>query len=152
MTLQFELKNTLFEVVVGDINAQDLGIVVKEAAVGRYKPGQVEQEGGVIWVGGPVWGGGTRSENVVLERCYHQSLELARGVGERRIGFVSVGTGEGGFPIDRAVWIALNTAVRYLLEEHQDSFDLVRFVLADEGEMEVYRDPFARVMRTMTRL
>ncbi len=152
MTLQFQLKNTLFEVIVGDINTQDLDIVVKEAIAGRYKPGQVERDGGVIWVGGPVWGGGTRSENVVLERCYHQSMEVARGAGVRRIGFPSVGTGLGGFPIDRAVWIALNTSVRYLLEEHQDSFDLVRFILADAGEMEAYRDPFARVMRTMTRL
>jgi len=63
----------------------------------------------VIHTVGPVWHGGGRGENGLLEACYRNSLALARKAGVATIAFPAISTGVYRFPLDRAARIALGT-------------------------------------------
>ena len=63
----------------------------------------------VIHAVGPVWSGGRRGEPDKLASCYRRSLEIAAGVGVRRIAFPSISTGVYGYPIEQAARIAVST-------------------------------------------
>src|SRR5437867_9476473 len=61
----------------------------------------------VIHTVGPVWHGGGHGEDELLANCYRNSLALAQEHGLATIAFPSISTGVYGFPMDRAVKIAL---------------------------------------------
>ena len=63
----------------------------------------------VIHTAGPVWGGGNRGEDKLLENCYRNSLRLAREHSVRTIAFPSISTGAYRFPKDKAAAIAVKT-------------------------------------------
>lgn len=65
----------------------------------------------VIHTVGPVWSGGGRGEEALLESCYRNSLRRGREVAAKSIAFPSISTGAYGFPLARAAEIALR-AVR----------------------------------------
>lgn len=73
----------------------------------------------VIHTVGPVWGGGGQGEDENLARCYRESLALMERHGLRTIAFPSISTGAYGFPIERAVPIALRE-IRAYLESHAE--------------------------------
>ncbi|GMV43192.1 MAG: macro domain-containing protein [Myxococcales bacterium] len=103
----------------------------------------------VIHTVGPVWHGtGAAGEHGLLERCYRQSLGLAKKHGLRSIAFPSISTGAYRFPIDRAAFVALNGVVRWVVD-NEGALDEVRFVLFSAGDFAVYEETFAEVMRTM---
>jgi len=65
----------------------------------------------VIHTVGPVWSGGGRGEEGLLEACYRNSLRRAREVAAASVAFPSISTGVYRFPLVRAAEIAV-AAVR----------------------------------------
>ncbi len=61
----------------------------------------------IIHTVGPIWYGGGYREEAQLANCYRNSLALAAAHGLRTIAFPSISTGAYGFPLDRAVKIAV---------------------------------------------
>src|SRR5262245_30621376 len=68
----------------------------------------------VIHTVGPVWRDGKHREDELLANCYRNSLNLAQQHGLATIAFPSISTGAYGFPMDRAVRIALAEVVAFL--------------------------------------
>ena len=71
----------------------------------------------VIHTVGPVWQGGEKGEDGQLACCYRNSLALAAENGIRSIAFPAISTGVYGYPLERAVRIAI-AAVRESLARH----------------------------------
>lgn len=80
----------------------------------------------VIHTVGPVWQGGTHSEEMLLTSCYRQSLHLARKHGCRSIAFPLISAGAYGYPRTQALRVAADT-IREFLEVHDMQVYLVVF-------------------------
>lgn len=91
----------------------------------------------VIHTVGPVWNGGKHKEEELLANCYYNSMQLAMDKGIRTIAFPSISTGIYHFPVELAAKIAVRTVARFL-QENEDSFDLVEWVLFDSVTESVY--------------
>lgn len=91
----------------------------------------------IIHTVGPVWNGGSRNEAELLASCYYNSLKVAMENGIRRIAFPSISTGIYHFPVEQAASIAVRTVKRFL-DENEDAFDLVEWVLFDDHTYQVY--------------
>ena len=63
----------------------------------------------VIHTVGPVWHGGGRGEDSLLESCYRASLALVRQHSLTSVAFPAISTGIYRFPLERATHIAVNT-------------------------------------------
>lgn len=63
----------------------------------------------VIHTVGPVWQGGSRGEDDLLESCYRVSIALAREHRLTSIAFPAISTGVFRFPLERATRIAVRT-------------------------------------------
>ena len=61
----------------------------------------------VIHTVGPVWSGGKRGEPELLASCYRESLKLAAAHKLRSIAFPAISCGAYGYPLERAVKIAV---------------------------------------------
>lgn len=92
--------------------------------LGGCEPGEAKVTAGydlaarwVIHTVGPVWRGGRAGEEVTLAECYRQSLMAARGLGAQSVAFPSVATGIHGFPLARAIPIALREVRNHLAVE-----------------------------------
>ncbi|NLD72821.1 MAG: O-acetyl-ADP-ribose deacetylase [Chloroflexi bacterium] len=101
------------------------GLRTECAALGGCETGDAKITGGhrlparhVIHTVGPVWHGGSRSEDAALASCYRRSLEVAEEHGLRTIAFPAISTGAYGFPADRAARIAVREVRRFLAEDH----------------------------------
>jgi len=68
----------------------------------------------VIHAVGPVWQGGTASEDALLASCYRTALHLAAEHTLASIAFPAISTGIYGFPADRAARIAVGTMAQEL--------------------------------------
>jgi O-acetyl-ADP-ribose deacetylase (regulator of RNase III) len=71
----------------------------------------------IIHTVGPIWHGGTDSEDSSLASCYRRSLEVAHEHKLRSIAFPAISTGIYGFPAARAARIALATVSLTACEE-----------------------------------
>jgi O-acetyl-ADP-ribose deacetylase (regulator of RNase III) len=71
----------------------------------------------VIHTVGPIWHGGNRGEPELLAACYRHSLQLAERHGLRCIAFPAISCGVFGYPVDKAVAIAVRE-VRAWLDVH----------------------------------
>lgn len=91
----------------------------------------------VIHTVGPVWNGGQKREEELLASCYYNSMQLAMEKGIRTIAFPSISTGIYRFPVELAAKVAVRTVAGFL-DENENSFDLVEWVLFDEKTKEVY--------------
>jgi O-acetyl-ADP-ribose deacetylase (regulator of RNase III) len=80
----------------------------------------------VIHAVGPVWRGGNDGEDEMLARCYRSSLALAPQHAIRTIAFPQISTGVYGFPVRRAVAIAIAEISAFLGK--QPEIDEVRCV------------------------
>ena len=92
----------------------------------------------VIHTVGPVWNGGNKNEDKLLENCYENSLKLAKENGIKSIAFPAISTGVYGFPSDRAANIAVKTVKEFL--EKDDSIEKVIFVCFDERTFMCYEN------------
>ncbi|MDD3718425.1 MAG: O-acetyl-ADP-ribose deacetylase [Actinomycetota bacterium] len=90
----------------------------------------------VIHTVGPVWHGGGRNEEKLLEDCYRNSLMLAVENGLKSIAFPSISTGAYGFPMEKATPIAIRTVKEVL--EAEPSLEKVCFVCFSRDDMDVY--------------
>jgi len=68
----------------------------------------------VIHTVGPVWQGGEKGEDALLESCYRKSLEVAVANGVESIAFPAISTGVYRFPLPRATAIAVRTVREWL--------------------------------------
>ena len=91
----------------------------------------------VIHTPGPVWHGGDRNEEQLLQNSYYNSLSLAKKNGIKSISFPSISTGVYRFPIDKAARIAITTVKEFIQEYN---FEEVRFVLFSERDLQVYEE------------
>ncbi len=91
----------------------------------------------VIHAVGPVYRGGNRGEAELLQSAYRRSLEVAKERGCKTIAFPSISTGAYGYPIEEASRIALKTIMDFA--EKEDWFELVRFVLFTDKDLDVYK-------------
>ncbi|GJQ49593.1 MAG: O-acetyl-ADP-ribose deacetylase [Candidatus Kuenenia stuttgartiensis] len=90
----------------------------------------------VIHTVGPVYRGGEKNEQVLLENAYRNSLKAASDHAVRSISFPSISTGAYGYPIDKASKIALKTVIGYL--KNHSGIRLVRFVLFNNDAYKAY--------------
>ncbi|MEC9397842.1 MAG: O-acetyl-ADP-ribose deacetylase [Myxococcota bacterium] len=102
----------------------------------------------VVHTVGPVWRGGNDGEMVLLERAYRNSIELAAKNGATSIAFPSISTGAYRFPLDRASYVAVRTAILFL--DEGGAMDTIRFVLFGERDFELFSQVFDEVTLTMT--
>jgi O-acetyl-ADP-ribose deacetylase (regulator of RNase III) len=91
----------------------------------------------VIHTVGPVWYGGDNNEDEMLASCYRNSLALASERGVRTIAFPSISTGAYGFPLDRAVRIAVREIIS--AAKASDTLEKVVVVCFGEGAYRSYR-------------
>jgi len=92
----------------------------------------------IIHTVGPIWHGGIKDEERLLSECYFHSMVLAAENGIRAIAFPSIATGIYHFPIELAADIAVSTVKKYL-EQNQEKFDLVEWVLFDSFTEKAYQ-------------
>nr|WP_211436198.1 macro domain-containing protein [Candidatus Kuenenia stuttgartiensis] len=90
----------------------------------------------VIHTVGPVYRGGEKNEQVLLENAYRNSLKAASDHAVKSISFPSISTGAYGYPIDKASKIALKTVIGYL--KNHSGIRLVRFVLFNNDAYKAY--------------
>ena len=95
----------------------------------------------VIHTVGPVWHGGARGEEELLASCYRNSLDLAKKHSIKTIAFPAISTGAYGFPSERAVKIVFDTVTGYI-NENQDAFERIIFVLFSDKDMSLYKNVF----------
>ena len=88
----------------------------------------------VIHTVGPIWTGGNKNEDTLLNNCYRNSLRAAVEIGAASVAFPSISTGAYRFPLERAVRIALRETKSFL--EADQSLQKVTFVCFGD---EVYR-------------
>jgi O-acetyl-ADP-ribose deacetylase (regulator of RNase III) len=69
----------------------------------------------VIHTVGPVWTGGERGEPELLKSCYQSVFRIARENGIRSLAFPAISCGIYGYPIDRAVKIAVGETAAELV-------------------------------------
>ena len=91
----------------------------------------------VIHTVGPVWHGGDKGEEELLESAYRESLKLAAENNLTSISFPSISTGAYGYPVAQAAATALGTVVAFL-HGKTTSLKEVVFVLFDSRTYEVY--------------
>lgn len=94
--------------------------------------------GHIIHTVGPVWNGGNKNEEGLLQQCYFNSLHLALKHSFRSVAFPNISTGIFGFPKDKAAAIAWHT-VQQFIEDHPQAFDRVLFVCFDQENLALYR-------------
>lgn len=91
----------------------------------------------VIHTVGPIWNGGGNREEELLASCYFHCMQLACERGIRSIAFPSISTGVYRFPVNLAAKIAIKTVSEFL-KDNGNSFDLVEWVLFDDGTKSAY--------------
>lgn len=90
----------------------------------------------IIHTVGPVWQGGLHDEDELLAQCYRNTLALAALCPIQSIALPSISTGFHGFPIDRAVRIAVTEVSRFL--QANTSIEKVIFVCRTSEVFDVY--------------
>jgi len=110
--------------------------------------GQAKMTGGynlparhVIHTVGPVWHGGDRGEEALLEAAYENSLRLAEENGLKSIAFPNISTGVYGFPKVRAAAIAIRTTEEFL--SRHPGIERVVFVCFDRENYDLYEELLA---------
>lgn len=98
----------------------------------------------VIHTVGPIYCGGNHEEAELLANAYRNSMQVALKNEIRTIAFPSISTGVYHYPLKDAACIAIKT-VKDFYQEHQSSFDYVRFVLFDEYTLQVYKEAIKKL-------
>ena len=94
----------------------------------------------VIHTVGPVWHGGAHGEPRLLASCYRRSLELAVAGRLTSIAFPAISCGAYGYPLERAVSIAVGTVRAFA---PLDALTEVTFVCASRDVLAIYEAALA---------
>ena len=97
----------------------------------------------VIHTVGPVWNGGKRGEPELLAACYRRSLRLALEHDVRTIAFPAISCGVYGYPLDKAVKIAVRETSGFLGE--RPDLEKIIFVCFDDDTLDAYRTELDRL-------
>ena len=98
----------------------------------------------IIHTVGPIWRGGGYGEASLLASCYRESLGVAIALGARSVAFPSISTGVYGYPVAEAAKVAVR-AVREFVDRHPGAFDVIKWVLFDEGTLAAYERQLGEV-------
>jgi O-acetyl-ADP-ribose deacetylase len=90
----------------------------------------------VIHAVGPVWHGGENNEADQLASCYKSSLEIAQKLGCKSIAFPAISCGAYGYPLDRAIPIALQTITQFM--DEKDGIEMVLLVCFEKDVYDAY--------------
>jgi len=94
----------------------------------------------VIHTVGPIWHGGDHGEPQLLASCYRRSLELAVAHELKSIAFPAISCGAYGFPLGKAVPIAVGTVRSF---EKLDALERVVFACAQQEMLAAYERALA---------
>ena len=94
----------------------------------------------VIHTVGPMWHGGTAGEAQLLASCYRRSLELAVDHGLVSIAFPAISCGAYGYPLARAVPIAVATVRAF---DRLDALQRIVFACAGADVLAAYQASLA---------
>ncbi len=97
----------------------------------------------VIHTVGPVWRGGRRGEPDLLASCYGSSLALAAEHGIKTIAFPAISCGVYGYPLEKAVAIAVRECSEGLARH--DGIERVVFACFDRQMLDLYRSELERI-------
>jgi O-acetyl-ADP-ribose deacetylase len=100
----------------------------------------------VIHTAGPVWHGGSRGEEGLLEGCYWNSLALATDRGLTSIAFPAISTGVYGYPIRQATETAVRAA-RFFITNPSSLMEII-FCCFSPGDLKVYEEVLAEGSKT----
>lgn len=92
----------------------------------------------VIHTVGPVWQGGRKDEEQLLQNAYVNSLEVATKNNCATIAFPNISTGVYGFPKDKAAKIAVNSVQKFIISN--TAISEVIFVCFDDENYNLYQD------------
>jgi O-acetyl-ADP-ribose deacetylase len=98
----------------------------------------------VIHTVGPVWHGGARDEDRLLESCYRSVMALAHRHGLASLAFPAISTGIYRFPLERATQIAVQTVHA---EMAQGTVSAVTFVCFGDEALATYQAALDRLYR-----
>lgn len=125
-------------------------LLAETRTLGGCPTGEARSSGGynlaakwVIHTVGPIWRGGSNSEDKLLTNCYKSCFSLADDLGVKSIAFPSISTGAYGFPLDRAVRIALGETKNIL--DSGAGFDKILFVCFGERVLNAYKKVYPEV-------
>ena len=97
------------------------GLLAECRTLGGCATGEAKITGGyrlparhVIHAVGPVWRGGSQSEDQALASCYACAIELCQARGLASVAFPAISTGVYRFPADRAARIAVSATANAL--------------------------------------
>ena len=99
----------------------------------------------VIHTVGPIWNGGDEEETMLLGNAYRNSLKVAADNGLRSVAFPSISTGAYGYPIEKAVIVAVNSVKEFIDEDN--SLHEVGFVLFSDHDYMVYMNTISNEMK-----
>jgi Ca-activated chloride channel homolog len=91
----------------------------------------------------PPWRGGSFGEEQVLAECYRRCLELGLQHSLRSIAFPAIGTGEMGFPAERAAAIAFAETSRFLLRS--SAIGEILFVCSESETHSCFESEFRKI-------
>jgi len=92
----------------------------------------------VIHTVGPVWVGGTRSEESLLQSCYRRCFDLVVETNINSIAFPAISTGAYRYPLDRAATVAISEAQEFLKRNGSGDKNIV-FVGFNSTSIEAYQ-------------
>ena len=97
----------------------------------------------VIHTVGPVWYGGERGEPELLVSCYRESLKLAASHGLQTIAFPAISCGVYGYPLERAVRIAVRESADFTASHPLP--EKILFACFDGAALKAYEDELKRI-------
>jgi O-acetyl-ADP-ribose deacetylase (regulator of RNase III) len=99
----------------------------------------------VIHTVGPVWNGGTRGEPELLASCYRESLKLAAAHGLKTIAFPAISCGVYGYPLDKAVHIAVQECSAFVARNA--GIENILFACFGDDALNAYHAELVRLQR-----
>lgn len=97
----------------------------------------------VVHTVGPIWHGGQKGEPEILRKAYMNSLRLAEENGAQSIAFPSISTGIYGYPIEKAVLVAID-AIREFAHRNFNIKE-VRFIVFSDHDFTVFEQALIEI-------